>query len=83
MSDFRVYSFIQIWPSVDLGFAANTYDANTAATTNVFVAIDEHIAYVYFDTKFAYTANPKNKNFKKDLDRQEMAFVIDAEKYSK
>ena len=83
MSNFEVYSFTQIWPSIDLGFAKDVYNADTAATTTVFVAQDESIAYVYFDTEFAYTANPKNKNFKKDLDKQELTFVAEAEKYNK
>lgn len=84
MSNYDVYSFTQIWPSVELGFAAKDYiDADTAATTYIFIAKDEHIAYVYFDTQFAYVANPKNKNFKKDLNKNEMAFVVDAEKYNK
>ena len=83
MSDYRVYSFKQIWPSLDLGFAKDQFEAYTAANTYVFIAIDEHIAYVYFDTHFAYKANPKNKNFKRDLENEEMAYVIDAEKYIK
>jgi len=84
MSNFNLYYFTQIWPSVELGFAAKDFsDADTAATTYVFIAIDEHIAYVYFDRQFAYVANPKNKNFKKDLNKEEMAFVVDAEKHYK
>ena len=83
MSNFNVYSFTQIWPSIDLGFAKDVYDADTAATTFIFVSKDETIAYIYFDTKFAYKANPNNKNFKKDLEKQEMAFVDEAEKYNK
>lgn len=81
MSNFDVYSFTQIWPSIDTGFAANVYDADTVAITNVFIAKDESIAYVYFNDKFAYKANPKNKNFKKDLNKQELSSVIDANKY--
>ena len=84
MSDFNVYSFKQIWPSIDLGFATgNEYDASTAAMTYVFIAQDEHIAYIYFENKFAYVANPKNKNFKKDLEKQQMAPVLESEKYNK
>lgn len=82
MSNFDVYSFVQIWPSIELGFA-KVYDADSAATTIVFVAKDESVAYIYFGTQFAYKANPKNKFFKKDLEKQEMAYVIDAEKYNK
>lgn len=83
MCDYDLHTFTQIWPTIDLGFANDEYEASTAAVTDVFIAKDEHIAYVYFDSIFAYTANPKNKNFKKDLAKQEMAAVIDSWKYNK
>lgn len=81
MSDFDLYSFPQIWPSIDTGFAMIQDEASVAAMTYVFIAKDKHIAYVYFDDKFAYKANPKNRHFKKDLEHEEMAYVIDAERY--
>jgi hypothetical protein len=83
MSDYDLYAFPQIWPSIDGGFGFVEQDATAAMMTYVFIAHDNHIAYVYFDNKFAYTANPKNRNFKKDLEKEEMAFVIDSAKYQK
>lgn len=83
MSDFDVYSFTQIWPNIDIGLGSKEYEADTAATTYVFAAKDNHIAYIYFDTKFAYCANPLNKNFKKDLENESMAYAIDSERYLK
>ena len=81
MCDFDLYSFPQIWPSIDTGFAKVQEEASVAAMTYIFIAKDKHIAYVYFDDKFAYKANPKNRHFKKDLEREEMAYVIDAKRY--
>ena len=84
MSDYELYSFPQIWPSIDTGFAAIGDDcSSTASVTYVFIAKDKHIAYVFFDDKFAYTANPKNRNFKKDLQKEEMDYVLNAAKYQK
>ena len=81
MSDYDVYSFVQIWPTTDLGFIGFGDDAQTAATTYVFVAKDNSKAYVYFDTNFAYIANPKNRNFKQDLKECQLVSVLDADRY--
>ena len=81
MSEYDLYSFTQIWPTTDLGFAGFGDDAQTAATTYVFVAKDKSKAYVYFDTNFAYIANPKNRNFKQDLKECQLVSVLGADRY--
>lgn len=83
MSDYDLYSFSQIWPNPDIGLGNDNYEADTLANTYVFVAKDMHIAYVFFDTHFAYTANPANKNFKKDLENEQMTYALKAERYTK
>lgn len=82
MSDFIVYQFIQIWPSIDAGFVEQD-GTSIAEMTYVFVAQDEHVAYVYFGLHFAYKANPKNKIFKRDLEKCILAPISDSEKYNK
>ena len=81
MGNYDLYSFTQIWPTTDLGFVGLGDEAQTAATTYVFVAKDNSKAYVYFSTTFAYIANPKNRNFKQDLKDCQMVSVIGAERY--
>lgn len=81
MSNFDVYSFVQIWPTTDLGFAGLGDEAQTAAYTTVFVAKDNSKAYVYFGTSFAYIANPKNRNFKQDLKECQLVSVLGMKRY--
>lgn len=81
MSNYDLYTFAQVWPTTDLGFAGFGSEAQTAALTFVFVAKDKSKAYVYFDCKFAYIANPKNRNFKQDLKDYNMVSVMGANRY--
>lgn len=84
MNDFEMYSFTQIWPTIDTGFSQKGNEASTLAYTFVFIPLEKSgldKALVYFDDKFAYAANPTNKNFKHDLEKKSMVGVWDSIKY--
>lgn len=84
LEDFEMYSFTQLWPTPDLGFVGLDEDAPTLAYTYVFIPTESNelnIGYVYFENKFAYTVNPKNKNVKHDLEKHAMGSVLEAKRY--
>lgn len=86
MNDFEMYSFTQIWPTIDTGFSKKGDDASTLAYTFVFIPLEKSgldKALVYFDEQFAYVANPNNKNFKHDVEKKCMVEVWESAKYNK
>lgn len=75
-----LYDFDQTWGSTALGFDGIGGSAMTTKRTYVFIPESRNVAYVFFGSEFAYTAN-MNDAFLKDLAQHDMAAVRESEKY--
>lgn len=76
----KLYDFDQRWGSTALGFDGYGGSAITTERTYVFIPDSRNVAYVFFGSEFAYTAN-LNDAFRKDLAQHNMAAVRESEKY--
>lgn len=83
-TDFIVYNFDQLWNSTALGFDGVGGAALTWSRTYVLIPKEaDHIAYVYFGSRFAYSCPTNTEAFWKDVKTSMMASVNDKHIYFK
>lgn len=81
IDNFSLYTFEQVWGSTALGFGGVGGCAMTSARTYVFIPkVDNQKCFVYFGSRFAYTANYSEEFFEDVLTRN-MASVTESVKY--
>ena len=81
LDHYYIYDFDQTWGSTALGFPGCGGSAITTARTYVLVPTERERAYVYFGGRFAYECGI-NDRFQKDLDKQDMASVVESTRYN-
>jgi len=84
ISDFDLFTFVQMWGNTSGGFEGVGGCAMTNQRTYVFACIDGacDICYVYFGGRFAYTV-PYSEKFMEDVKNQRVAGKSSYGKYLK
>lgn len=65
--DIEVYAFPQVWSSTALGFGGIGGQAISSANTVVLVADHLDLAYVFFNSGFAYKVKSITREFMEDV----------------
>ena len=82
VSDFELYTFVQIWGSTATGFGGIGGQVMTAQRTYVFIPIcnEKEKCLVFFSGRFAY-AVPYSRKFMDDVRNGQVESVTRREKY--
>ena len=83
VNDFEIHIFQQTWGDTSCGFGGMAGQSMTTENTYVFIPVNvNQKCFVYFGSRFAYTADPVQE-FWDDLEHEQMVAVWKKGKYVK